>query len=118
MITSLILSINYTIIISVIMFFCFKGMYPPQGMSPHNNMVLQQVMHNNPQGRVMSPSQQQQQPPPPQTNGGGMMSPHPHLMNPQQPQQQQPPPQMGGPMMPQHLQQPNGPMPPGKYGFT
>lgn len=89
------------------------GMYPPQGMSPHNNMVLQQVMQNsNTPGRVMSPSQQQQQ----QTNGG-MMSPHPHLGNPQQPpmhnmvQQQQPSPQMvGGPgMMP-----PNGPMQPGK----
>lgn len=102
-------------------------MYPPQGMSPHNNMVLQQVMHNsNPQGRVMSPSQQQQ------TNGG-MMSPHPHLMNQQQqlpqmhnimPPQQQPSPQMGNMppgghnMIPSHLQQHNGPMPPGLFIFV
>ena len=67
------------------------GPYPPgPGVSPHlqgqqvpngsqsgppHNMIhnLQnQMLPNNPQGRVMSPSQQQ---------GNGMMSPHHHLQS-------------------------------------
>lgn len=53
-----------------------QGQQVPNGAQPgppHNNMihnVQNQMLPNNPQGRVMSPGQQQ---------GNGMMSPHHHL---------------------------------------